>query len=74
VIDNDRNVPHFLLLSCFCHFDLFTLKNSDLGHNKRYAAGESESDKKMLPEISIPRLVRLESSPSARTPNFHTRD
>jgi hypothetical protein len=24
----------FLLLSCFCHFDLFTLKNSDSRHNK----------------------------------------
>jgi hypothetical protein len=33
-IDNDRNVLHFLLLSCYCHFDLFTLKNTDLGHNK----------------------------------------
>jgi hypothetical protein len=29
-------------LSCFSHFDLFTLKNSDLRHNKGWAAGESD--------------------------------
>jgi hypothetical protein len=29
-------------LSCFGHFDLFTLKNSDLQHNKAQAAGESD--------------------------------